>query len=119
MKKPKRLRALSGVASVALLASYLLPLTEIPAVLTASADELPEPKYAKEYTIENILSDFQYFIKEDFTVNNHTVGALAVGGDAELPGAGFGQGAVTHSYFKNIVRPAQYDYADFYKNTEY
>ena len=37
MKKPKRLRVLSGVASVAMLASYLLPLGDLAPVLTAKA----------------------------------------------------------------------------------
>ena len=39
MKKPKRLRVLSGVASVAMLASYLLPLGDLTPVLTAKADD--------------------------------------------------------------------------------
>ena len=39
MKKPKRLRVLSGVASVAMLASYLLPLGDLAPVLTAKADD--------------------------------------------------------------------------------
>ena len=118
MRKTKRLRAFTGVASVALLASYLVPFADIPKTVTAKADDLPAPKYGKEYTIENILSDYQYFVQDDFTVGCHTVGALAVGGNAELPNEGFGQGAVTHSYFKHIAKSAQYDYATFYKNTE-
>lgn len=53
MRKSKRLRALSGVASAALLASYLLPYADLPTALTAKADdELPTPKYGKAYRLK-------------------------------------------------------------------
>ena len=120
MKKSLGKRLLSSVTSGLLTVTCALPngLQLGKSLEAAAADELPSPKYGKAYTVENILSDYQYFIKDDFTVANHTVGALAIGGKATLPGAGFGQGAVTHSYFKELLNTTSYGYAQYYEGSE-
>ena len=111
MKKTKRLRALSGVASAALLASYLLPLGEIPPALTARAADDDRPVYAKEITPEQLLTDFNLFIEENVTATNqgHIVGSVIIGDTLDTPNA-FGDGAVTSSYIhhiKNLINIAK------------
>ncbi|MBP0988978.1 MAG: choice-of-anchor A family protein, partial [Oscillospiraceae bacterium] len=111
MKKPKRLRAISGVASAALLASYLLPLGEIPPALTARAADDDRPVYAKEITPEQLLTDFNLFIEENVTATNqgHIVGSVIIGDTLDTPNA-FGDGAITSSYIhhiKNLINIAK------------
>ncbi|MBP0967345.1 MAG: hypothetical protein J5722_06910, partial [Oscillospiraceae bacterium] len=111
MKKTKRLRALSGVASAALLASYLLPLGEIPPALTARAADDDRPVYAKEITPEQLLTDFNLFIEENVTATNqgHIVGSVIIGDTLDTPNA-FGDGAITSSYIhhiKNLINIAK------------
>ena len=63
-------------------------------------------EYSKPYTIENALSDFQYFVKGDLigggsTGGGHTVGAIAVGGVMNKTNT-FGDGQVNPSYIYDI-----------------
>ena len=118
MKKPKRLRALSGVASLALLASYLLPLGDVAPVLTASAEE-DGPVYGKPYTIENILTDFGLFSETDIIANNsgHIVGGIAVGGKYESDNA-FGDAASGPSYIVQIERFSNYNPGNYISDPE-
>ena len=45
---------------------------------TAEADT---EAYPKAYTIQNVLSDYQFFVENDVTYGNHIVGGVVVGGD--------------------------------------
>ena len=63
-------------------------------------------EYSKPYTIENALSDFQYFVKGDLIGGGpigggHTVGAIAVGGVMNKTNT-FGDGQVNPSYIYDI-----------------
>ena len=48
--------------------------------------------YDKKYTISNLLSDYQYVVKDNADIKNHTVGAVLVGGKATL--SSFGDAAI-------------------------
>ena len=41
----------------------------------------PDDKYAGEYTIESLLSQYEYFISGDADIYKHTVGSVAIGGE--------------------------------------
>ena len=57
--------------------------------------------YSKSYTVAHVLSDYQYFVKENLNSSNHAAGAIAVGGT--LSGSlSFGEAQVSPSYVKNI-----------------
>ena len=60
----------------------------------------------KSYTARQILSDYQYFVKNYFESKNHFVGALACGGDAYFNS--FGNGAIVPSYIKNVIESGNY-----------
>ncbi len=64
-----------------------------------------QPTYNKAYTIENVLSDYEYFIREDLTATNsgHCVSAIAVGGTLDTPNT-VGDAQVAASYVKYIKR---------------
>jgi hypothetical protein len=57
--------------------------------------------YGKNYTIENALTDFQYFIQGDLSGSGHTVGAVAVGGVFDKSNT-ICDGQVTPSYIYNV-----------------
>ena len=117
MKKPKRLRVLSGVASVAMLASYLLPLGDLAPVLTAKADDEVTAYYGKPYTIENILTDFEIFSQTDIIGKNHIVGAIAAGGKFESVTA-FGDAAAHASYAKTLGEFGNYNVGAYISDEE-
>lgn len=116
MRKSKRLRALSGVASAALLASYLLPYADLPTTLTAKADGVTAV-YGKEYTIENILTDFGLFSRTDITGQNHIVGSFAAGGEFKT-NTSFGDGALHASYAHTIYEFSNYNLASYITDPE-
>ncbi|MBR6968412.1 MAG: choice-of-anchor A family protein [Ruminococcus sp.] len=117
MKRSLRKRLISGVTSGILAATYLLPSDlSLGTRLGAAADELPSPKYGKAYTVENILSDYSYFIREDANIMNHTVGALAIGGTARL--TTFGEAAVAPSYFRRLERVMDFNPGGFIQDPE-
>ena len=107
MKKFKNVmkRTAVGLLSAALLFSSvdLSSLT----VKAAGADD----KYEGEYTIESILSQYEYFVSGDVDLNNHTVAAVAVGGKLSQTRS-FGQAAQYPSYVgksDNLI----YDMSDY------
>ncbi len=63
--------------------------------------------YGKQITIQQILSDYQYFIYGNATLLNHNVGGIVAGGDVEV--GNFGDGAIEPSYFGNIVSVSNYN----------
>ena len=117
MKKPKRLRVLSGVASVAMLASYLLPLGDLTPVLTAKADDEVTAFYGKPYTIENILTDFGIFSQTDIIGLNHIVGSIAAGGKFESV-TSFGDAAPHASYAKTLGEFGNYNVGAYISDEE-
>ena len=60
-------------------------------------------KYDGGYGIDEILSQFQFFVKEDVTFDSsgHTVGSLAVGGTLDLSNS-FGDAGIVPSYIHTI-----------------
>ena len=65
-----------------------------------------EAKAASSYpykaNMQNLLSDYQYVVKENLQVKTHTMGGVAVGGDCEL--ADFADAMVSPSYAKHLVK---------------
>ncbi len=91
MKKFKLLkRALAATVSAALAMSIV-------AVPNVSAGTTI---YNKTCSVENIFSDFQYFINGDANITQHQVGSVYVGGTAKI--GSFGDGAIQDSYVRNL-----------------
>ena len=67
-----------------------------------AADASANDRYSKGYNISSILSQFQFFLSGNVTMNSsgHTVGAVVVGGDMSLDNT-FGDAAIVPSYVKN------------------
>ncbi|WP_175460957.1 SpaA isopeptide-forming pilin-related protein, partial [Ruminococcus flavefaciens] len=103
MKKSLGKRFLSGVTSGILAVTYALP-SNIPSA--SAGDETLNPKYGKEYAVEDILSEYAYFVKDDANIGNHTVGSIAVGGTGVIDH--FGEGAVSPSFIGNIEKTGNY-----------
>ena len=65
-----------------------------------------EAKAASSYpykaNMRNLLSDYQYVVKENLQVKTHTMGGVAVGGDCKL--ADFADAMVSPSYAKHLVK---------------
>ena len=57
--------------------------------------------YGDDFNISTILSDFQFFTREDANVSCHTMGAVAVGGTFNGPQQGFADYAFSPSYINN------------------
>ncbi|SDO15711.1 collagen-binding domain-containing protein, partial [Acetanaerobacterium elongatum] len=95
---PRRL--LSGALAV------LVVLLFCPSILV-NAVETNLTAYSKAYTIENILSDYQYFVSGDLTLGEHNVGAIACGGSATI--GNFGDGAIAPSYIQNVLSIKNYN----------
>ncbi|MBQ7782859.1 MAG: hypothetical protein IJ368_02725 [Oscillospiraceae bacterium] len=91
MKKFKLLkRALAATVSAALAMSIV-------AVPNVSAGTTI---YNKTCSVENIFSDFQYFVNGDADISQHQVGSVYVGGTAKI--GSFGDGAIQDSYVRNL-----------------
>ncbi|WP_081373553.1 SpaA isopeptide-forming pilin-related protein, partial [Ruminococcus flavefaciens] len=103
MKKSLGKRFLSGVTSGILAVTYALP-TSLPSA--AAEDGTSDPKYGKEYAVEDILSEYAYFIREDANIGNHTVGSIAIGGTGVIDH--FGEGAVSPSFIGRIEKTGNY-----------
>ena len=67
----------------------------------ADGEKTGKPVYDRDYTYQNILTDYMYFAEKDLTATSHQVGAFACGGDL-IWGNG-GQGQTVASYANNIV----------------
>ncbi len=60
-----------------------------------------------DYSVESILSKYQYFVKNDLVITNgHTVGGLVVGGKGTI--TNFGDAAVADSYINEIIKVGNY-----------
>ena len=107
-------RLLSGATSMLLALTYGIPtgLTDSTQLLRAVADgeengqsnetqELPSPKYGKDYTIENLLTDYNLTAFNDLTTNNHIVGCFLAGNDASV--LNFGDASRSDSYARKFT----------------
>ena len=61
----------------------------------------------KTYTIRQLASDYQFFVRNELQSNNHFVGAAACGGKAYLNT--FGDGAIVPSYFDTVLSLNNYN----------
>ena len=61
----------------------------------------------KTYTIRQLTSDYQFFVRNELQSNNHFVGAAACGGKAYLNS--FGDGAIVPSYFDTVLSLNNYN----------
>ena len=61
----------------------------------------------KTYTIRQLTSDYQFFVRNELQSNNHFVGAAACGGKAYLNT--FGDGAIVPSYFDTVLSLNNYN----------
>lgn len=73
--------------------------------------------YDKKYTISNLLSDYQYVVKDNADIKNHTVGAVLIGGKATL--SSFGDAAIENSYVDYVVTYGNYSNGSYFKDTKY
>ena len=73
--------------------------------------------YDKKYTVSNLLSDYQYVVKDNADIKNHTVGAVLIGGKATL--SSFGDAAIENSYIDYIVTYGNYINCSYFRNTKY
>lgn len=73
--------------------------------------------YDKKYTIDNLLSDYQYVVKDNADIKNHTVGAVLIGGKATL--SSFGDAAIENSYVDYVVTYGNYSNSSYFKDTKY
>ena len=61
----------------------------------------------KTYTVRQLTSDYQFFVRNELQSNNHFVGAAACGGKAYLNT--FGDGAIVPSYFDTVLSLNNYN----------
>ena len=73
--------------------------------------------YDKKYTISNLLSDYQYVVKDNADIKNHTVGAVLIGGKATL--SSFGDAAIENSYIDYVVAYGNYSNGSYFRDTKY
>lgn len=92
-KKLKAKRMLAAFLTALMVLTICMPQT----VSAASADD----RYTGGTTIADILTNYQYFIQNDASLKNHTVGAVAVGGSLAALNT-IGDGAQSPSYAEKI-----------------
>ncbi|MCQ2482983.1 MAG: choice-of-anchor A family protein, partial [Clostridia bacterium] len=90
---------------ISVLLSSCLVFSNLSVIVNAALDTSSET-YGKSITIENVLTDFSYFIGGDAVLTNHTVGSVVVGGDAKFGNGG--QGSTVPSYFGNLVSASDF-----------
>lgn len=73
--------------------------------------------YDKKYTVSNLLSDYQYVVKDNADIKNHTVGAVLIGGKATL--SSFGDAAIENSYIDYVVTYGNYSNGSYFRDTKY
>lgn len=73
--------------------------------------------YDKKYTIDNLLSDYQYVVRDNADIKNHTVGAVLIGGKATL--SSFGDAAIENSYIDYVVAYGNYSNGSYFRDTKY
>ena len=89
------------------------------AATTAIAVSASGETYSKDYTIANVLSDYQYFVSGDLDITAgaaHTVGAVAVGGNGYL--GCWGDGQVAPSYVNNIANYINMNGGSYFTGSE-
>lgn len=73
--------------------------------------------YDKKYTIDNLLSDYQYVVKDNAYIKNHTVGAVLIGGKATL--SSFGDAVIENSYIGYVTAYGNYSNGSYFRDTKY
>lgn len=73
--------------------------------------------YDKKYTIDNLLSDYQYVVKDNADIKNHTVGAVLIGGKAIL--SSFGDAVIENSYIGYVTAYGNYSNGSYFRDTKY
>lgn len=73
--------------------------------------------YDKKYTIDNLLSDYQYVVKDNADIKNHTVGAVLIGGKATL--SSFGDAVIENSYIGYVTAYGNYSNGSYFRDTKY
>ncbi|MBQ7008993.1 MAG: hypothetical protein IJN05_07235, partial [Ruminococcus sp.] len=100
MRKTLRNRIIGSFTSAFMaVTSVVSSATSVPSMMS-TADDIPI-SYPKTYTMENVLTDFQYFVKDDFTGSGHVVGAVAVGGTFDKENT-ICDGQITPSYIYDV-----------------
>ena len=103
---------LKRICTGAIAAIVALTSTDLSSLQVAAADD----HYTGSYTIESILSQYEYFVSGDATLSCHTVGSIAVGGKYAIDiryENSFGQGAQYPSYIGTSEKVI-YAFNDFY-----
>ena len=79
-----------------------------------------QPAYSKAYTLENILSDYEYFVQEDLIATNsgHCVSAIAVGGTLDTPNT-IGDAQIAATYVKHVKNLANFEQGKWLDNSSY
>ncbi len=95
MKKMKSKRVLALLMAALMVMTLMVPQT----VSAAS----PEDRYTGGTKITELLTNYQYVIRNDAVLENHTVGAVAVGGKLNAASNTIGDGAQSPSYAKYIL----------------
>ena len=96
-KEKKMQKIMRRVMAVVLLAAMVvITIGIVPEEAKAASS------YPYKANMQNLLSDYQYVVKENLQVKTHTMGGVAVGGDCEL--ADFADAMVSPSYAKHLVK---------------
>ena len=79
-----------------------------------------QPTYSKAYTLENILSDYEYFVQEDLIATNsgHCVSAIAVGGTLDTPNT-IGDAQIAATYVKHVKSLSNFEQGKWLDNSPY
>ncbi len=108
MKKMKTKRVLAM-----LLAILMVFTISIPQNVSAAS---PDAKYTGTGNIKDLLTDFQYVIKGDATLYNHTVGSVAIGGNLNSYNC-IGDCAQRPSYANHVIATGIGNASDFMGST--
>lgn len=108
VKKMKTKRVLATMLAVLMVLTISIPQT----VNAAS----PDARYTGTGNIKDLLTDFQYVIKGDATLYNHTVGSVAIGGNLNSYNY-IGDCAQRPSYAKHIIATGVGNASDFMGST--
>ncbi len=95
MKKMKSKRVLALLMAALMVMTLMVPQT----VSAAS----PSETYMGGTKITELLTNYQYVIRNDAVLENHTVGAVAIGGKLNAAANTIGDGAQSPSYAKYIL----------------
>lgn len=96
------------------LAVFVMAAAVVFAVIGGISSYASADMYDKEYTIRNVLSDYQFVVDGDASLTSHIVGAMVVGGEAKV--GSFGDGAIANSYFKKLSSYGNYSRSQYLKH---